>query len=124
MRIAPLFAEYVNWASAELATPKEQQSAAHRKEIWLRQNRTRESFDVRFIGWLLRNRCSRLQGTPFRRIGNLGSLTGAIEGTVYKGRVGQASCLPVHGASRPVPLRNDGQDARLTGRQDACPTWL
>jgi hypothetical protein len=33
--------------------------------------------------------------------------------------VGQASCLPVSGASRPAP---DGQDARLTGRQDACPT--
>jgi hypothetical protein len=37
------------------------------------------------------------------------------------GIVGQASCLPVKGASRPVP-GNDGQDARLTGRRDACPT--
>ena len=47
-----------------------------------------------------------------------------------RSRVGQASCLPVATASSraSAPLRSSlltfGQDARRTGRQDACPTLV
>jgi hypothetical protein len=39
--------------------------------------------------------------------------------------VGQASCLPVHGASLPRVLSSGvtgGKDAARTGRLEACPT--